>query len=392
MARSNVRWVEWLVGCSLALILLTSYRLQGVVGAGEVMLGLYTAVAGAVWAGRVAATGRVLRLPSISICFTLYAIMVMLPLTFIASQYGISGSSMRDFLAYGLSFTFLFALGAHGSRWESIAIAFCSCLVFIVLYQFAFGGTSAWYSVRFTAGAANPNQLALYLAAAAMLVTLICSSRVLVAAFLLFALFFGVKARSDAFLALVVVSAAIWALSVIVPRRRFLALAAPLCGVLTVGAIWGSEWIFSFLGEQWEEADEGGARVALYVNGLRAWLSTPASFLIGNGAGSFSGLTGPFQFDEAHSTPIDILSIGGVLGLALFYYFPLKAILIFYNREQKVIFAVACGLMAFSLFHFVGRHPIYWFTVYCMVMASESSGRGFVGKTKDRILAVGGGS
>jgi hypothetical protein len=107
----------------------------------------------------------------------------------------------------------------------------------------------------------------------------------------------------------------------------------------------------------WESADEGNARVELYINSIRAVFSSP---LFGLGIGSFSGLNGPFEGWEAHNTFLDLAMQFGVV-------FPFIIYLIFFKSVFHMIanksFLLSSFLIAFivnSLFHFSGRHFNFW--------------------------------
>jgi len=82
----------------------------------------------------------------------------------------------------------------------------------------------------------------------------------------------------------------------------------------------------------------------------------------------FAGFAGPYEGWEAHSTPVDILTIGGIFGFALFYGPLIYCIFEFIRQRNN--FAASClvGLIIFSLFAFVARHPIIWFVIYCSLM------------------------
>jgi hypothetical protein len=103
--------------------------------------------------------------------------------------------------------------------------------------------------------------------------------------------------------------------------------------------------------------------MTLYANGFEAWTHSWWTLLAGNGAGVFSGEFGPFEGMEAHNTPIDTLTIGGVVGFVGLYWVAGRATLRAYANSQPLLFACTAGLLALSCFHFVGRHPIFWFTI-----------------------------
>ena len=71
-----------------------------------------------------------------------------------------------------------------------------------------------------------------------------------------------------------------------------------------------------FFIEIWKRADEGNARISLLYNAFITTLSSP---LFGFGAGSFSGIEGPFGTSEAHNTFLDYSMQLGFLFPILIY-------------------------------------------------------------------------
>ena len=116
-----------------------------------------------------------------------------------------------------------------------------------------------------------------------------------------------------------------------------------------------------------ERGDEDLIRYILWDNGIIAGLASP---IIGNGAGAWSGLQGAFGATEAHNSFIDWFSIVGLVGLAI-WLFEIGAIIIRFrwNNPAPHIFFVA--LLIFSTFHFVFRHPFFWFAACLCAMATR---------------------
>lgn len=359
----KIFWFELISGAAVSLTLLTSYRSDSGIGIGEIGLGFSTS------AGLLRAVGfkrfqysddgwRMSALP------LGYLFLALLPLTLIGMMAETPGTSMRDWIAYVLSFGFILSLRLGRADVALVGKTFLVTLAVILLYQYLNGGFLAWYSIRFTGGAKNPNQLALYCACAGM-ISIVAFQRVIlqlisVAYFCLF----GLLARSDAYHATLVAVMAFFIIKYILPRRYALQLGLPIgIGAMTLILVYGGE-LDQFFGTEWRGADEGGARLVLYLNGLKAWLDSPLSFFLGNGAGNFSGLFGPFGKSEAHNTPIDLLTIGGLVGVLIFYWYPVRFALQAYSSRRAVLFAFYAGLLVFSLFHFVARHPVWWFSIY----------------------------
>lgn len=363
---------EAFVGVCLAMILLTGSRFMNGIGPGEIGLAIYILTALVVW------WANKFKIPN-SDSFRLvkalltYAFVFLLPVTIICIISDVQGTTFRDYVAYLLSFFFLFALSVRYARLEVVSRYFVYALILIVTYKYMFGGADSWYSDRFTAGAKNPNQLALYIVCAFLLVVLYFPNRIFKCCVIFILLFYGIKSLSDALHAYLafVISALI--LTSLFPRKYFLP--GMLLMLLLLSTIMFFEWhkILDWAGVEWVSADEGDARVTLYIHGLQAWLSTPFSFLFGNGAGSFSGLSGPFGGSEAHDTPIDTLTIGGVIGLYLLFRHPVRFAVDAYQSKRALVFACGTGLLIFSLFHYVARHPIFWFAIFALAQSLDTS-------------------
>ena len=134
--------------------------------------------------------------------------------------------------------------------------------------------------------------------------------------------------------------------------------------------------ILSFATNAWYAASNSNVRFNLIENGIVAWSQNSLTIFIGYGAGSFAGYGAPFEGWEAHSTPVDLLSIGGILGFSLFYVPIFFAIFQFIKLRQNFAASALIALVIFSLFTFIGRHPVSWFVIYfslmnCMIYRSS---------------------
>lgn len=356
-----------LIATAISLVLQTNYRLSPEVGLGEIGLAL---VIGYAIARCFATPERTpsLREQPLALVILTYLLAIVLPVTVLNALYHTFGTEFRDLLAYLLCALTTFALATQPERSRQIALMILVITLTLVSLQYLFGSqTTAWYGLtRFTGGARNPNQLALYLVCLT-LITAIHVQRPLLK-LLVFALlvFFGLASESDAFHAYMALTLGVLLLSLIIPSRYFLLVAPLLLMLVLIFVFFFIDDIQTVLGKQWSLADQGGSRLTLYANGLRAWLHNPLTMVLGNGAGNFSGLHGPFQGWESHNTPIDILTVGGLLGLLAIYFFPIKCALDVYRLDQRLVFACTVGLIGFTFFHFVARHPIFWVTLFVL--------------------------
>lgn len=110
----------------------------------------------------------------------------------------------------------------------------------------------------------------------------------------------------------------------------------------------------------WNLADEGGTRLMLFINGLKAAFESP---IIGHGVGHFSGLYRPFQGLEAHSTPIDLATIFGIPFTLIIYGLVVVASFNFFKFKRYGLVAISIGYLVSGLFHFNGRHFVFWFSM-----------------------------
>lgn len=345
-----------LLGVSLALMLQTSSRFAGAVGVGELLALLYftTVLVSGIWVDR-----RLIFLKPDG--FTLFylgiVILLITPMTLLSSAMATPGSSFRDLAAYFLVCAVLLTLPRAERDVKIMVMAFLCVLFLSITFHYLHGGSSAYYSSRFTGGAKNPNQLALYLAAAVVF-SVCLNSNVARFSVVVLAFFFGLMSLSDAFLVFLFVSIAVFVALTIMPPRAVL-YALPMLILLFVIVFVFTGLSETFL-ERWESADEGGGRAQLYISAIYAWLDTPFSMFFGHGAGSYSGINGPFEMAEAHNTVLDFASVAGIFGLLLFPVIPLWMIMRSMSKSYRFAPAVLMGLVAFAFFHFVGRQPVFW--------------------------------
>lgn len=354
-----------LFGCSLAMILPSNYRMTQSVGLGELGLFVFIAVSITFWVGSKSPSPFLKRHIEVPLFF-LYTVFLLLPLTLMHLYYETNGSSFRDLIAYLLISTMLISLAIGDIDIRRSIKALLIFILMIISIQYIWGGQESWYATRFTGGARNPNQLGLYAICSILLVLTLDINNTLKWLVSLCLLFFGLNTLSDAF-NLCFAAAIIIFSATRTTNFKNIILLAPF---ISTPIILLSNIVFdidiSLLSNLWDDADEGGTRFTLYINGINAWLSTPMSFLIGNGAGYFSGLNGSFQLSESHNTIIDTLTQGGIIGLAVVYYLPLKCAYRAHKTKNHLIFACTVSLILFSLFHFVARHPIFWFTLFAI--------------------------
>jgi hypothetical protein len=259
-------------------------------------------------------------------------------------------------------------------------------VILLAVLQYRYGGVAAWFgTIRFSAGANNPNQAAIYILVASIL-TCRCFRLIIAVPILLLLGFFGYATKSDALIVSAIFTTIISSVLALVPRRHtFLAFNLLfVAGVVFLGV--NFETYSSRLAESWGAADIGNSRFALYMNGIRAWLDTPFNFFLGHGVGSLSGVIGPFYGMESHNTFIEILCVGGIVGFFLVGRLLLTLIITSLRTLQFFSVATITGLAIFALFHVVFRTPCYWYCIATIaVHVLEYNTMDIVSGTKARL-------
>lgn len=364
MNRQLYSW-EVFVAFALALVSQTAYRFDAGFGIGELCLALFI---GVVLIQIPFQNYKNIVPPHLKYVkfFFVFLVVAVTPITLINSYSGLEGSSPRDVIAYFISMLFVFSFIVRRLNFSLTGIYFSIFFIAICLMQFLIGGDKAWYAgLRFVGGAKNPNQLALYIVCLLVILpTLELGVRwkILIAGSLVI---LGLASRSDALnmtFALIILA---WISMYLVPRPRFFWFLL----LISFPVFFGIYFFFvetslvQQVTEIWTSADEGNTRLGLYINGLKAYSSTPAAWPFGFGAGAYSGEDGPFGAREAHNTPIDFLTVGGIVGVFLLYAPILRGGWAAYCQRWHLLAAIIFGLFVFSLFHFVARHPVFWFAI-----------------------------
>jgi O-antigen ligase len=114
--------------------------------------------------------------------------------------------------------------------------------------------------------------------------------------------------------------------------------------------------------------NQGSMRFNLWAHGVQAIGHSPA---VGLGPGGHSGILGPFDDEEAHNTVIDWGMSTGVLGILLYLTLLAWVIRQPLRARSASMLAVVVVLGTFSMFHYVLRHPLFWF--YLLFVVAEST-------------------
>ena len=296
-----------------------------------------------------------------------YLIIFMAPITFLNTAFDLMGSSIRTLIALIFGGIAAFAI-ANSNEDEKVYITYgmfavLAIAVLVILVQYDFQTVS-----RLLFLSNNPNQIALYSLGAMFLFSISFNKPFILFSSIFAAFIYGSLALSDSFLLAVIIAVSFLVLEFLL-KGRLIFLLAIFWVTLFLAAfqlVYPDNSFIRPLLDLWASADEGGGRVTLATNGLSAFFASP---IFGNGAGAFSGTVIPFTRYEAHNTIIDFLTMGGIPWVLIVYFPFMLAIKILFEQGKSFALGLLVAFCIFSFFHFVGRHPIFWFVWgYCISM------------------------
>jgi hypothetical protein len=125
----------------------------------------------------------------------------------------------------------------------------------------------------------------------------------------------------------------------------------------------------------YNEDGQGDLRFALWAEAYAKGMSA-ASLGLGPGAHLTQTkawkLPPPAKF-EAHNTPLDLFVQGGLLAVLDLAFLYASLLLATVRARLPALAALSCAFVVFSMFHFIIRHPIFWFgVVLCLLEAASS--------------------
>jgi hypothetical protein len=364
MRKLKVCWAEFFIGFGMGLGYLTSLRFMGPVGIPETftLVGLFLLAIKNPHAPLKYSSRREYIFKS----YILYSIFIVMPfITFISFFFitHIESSSPQYVISFMAGVLLMFYL-ADAIKKNSINMNLMVSLFYI---SFIFSNIIAIYffgiqvgddsETRYKGGAKNPNQLIFYAATLSLLIVVYLKKYSIfllpIIAFIVF------KAKSDAYnLMLFVVFLSYIFFWVCFKNKSsfliqiFIASFSSLLFIIFIISIFGSE-----IKMLWLVADEGGARIDLISNSLKALAYSP---FFGFGAGSFSGIVLPFQGAEAHNTFLDFALQFGILFPIFLYFIIFKALLTCLRRHEILVASFIVGFIVSGLFHFSARHFVFW--------------------------------
>jgi hypothetical protein len=93
----------------------------------------------------------------------------------------------------------------------------------------------------------------------------------------------------------------------------------------------------------------------------------------------------PAKF-ESHNTPLELFVQGGLLALLAIAWLYASLLLATTRAKLPALAALSCAFVVFSMFHFIIRHPIFWFgVVLCLLEAASVSKLSFGGRHADEL-------
>lgn len=300
-----------------------------------------------------------------------YLLIFMAPITFLNTYDEVLGSSTRTLFAliYGTFIGFIAANTSHKDQ-EYISYGVITILIVIdavVIFQYDFNDMK-----RLLFLSENPNQIALTALGAMFVIAMGLEDVRLIVTGFIAALIYGSLALSDSYFVSIFILSSFLFLKIILQGKLFLMLGLLWLTLVLISwplAFPNSSYIEPIL-DLWNSADEGGGRVTLAINGITAFLSSP---IFGHGAGAFSGTEIPFMRFEAHNTLIDFLTMGGLIWALIVYVPFFLSARTFFLENRFLLLGSLMALISFSLFHFIGRHPIFWLIWgYCLFIELEN--------------------
>jgi O-antigen ligase len=299
-----------------------------------------------------------------------------------------SANFYYDAIAFLLSFVFFILLSIsidlkkHLNRIILFVISF-SIVPLAILFAFPqfTPFLNPWYGgIRFSGWSTNPNQVALLLSAVPFLALHLInqtnknSLKIWYVLLIVGSLRIGISTESDALLLgwatggilimvfniytlaykYLFVESANQSLTAINKVALFIFLT---CIMLLVAVLFYGQ-LRADVSSSYDKGAQGSGRVKVWINGAEAIFRSP---LFGVGPGSHSGLQAPFLDFESHNTFIDWGGSAGIIGLIAFF-----ALLAWigwnaWRSKSFIPLSALISLIAFCSFHYVLRHPIFWF-------------------------------
>ncbi len=154
----------------------------------------------------------------------------------------------------------------------------------------------------------------------------------------------------------------------LLPTPLFIAAAIPLAPAAI-------EWTEQQSEEVYNEDGQGDLRLNLWKEALEKGMDAA---MLGLGPGphlmSKAWKRPPPNKSEAHNTPLELFTQGGLVAVLALFWLYVSTFLTAARAKLAALAALSCAFIVFSMFHFVVRHPIFWFViVLCLLEAASRS-------------------
>jgi hypothetical protein len=265
-----------------------------------------------------------------------------------------------------------------------------------------------WFFDRLTGWSSDANQLGLVAALLTVISIHLADTatarvkKIVAAACSVLALSVGVLTKSDSFTVgilaagtvFVAIKSSLWLATFergLTFRAALVSLALLGLPVLAVGAVplvpAVAERVEAKSEAIYNEDSQGDLRFHLWAEALEKGVDAA---MLGLGPGPHltkkSWKRSPPAKFESHNTPLELFVQGGLLALLAIAWLYASLLLATTRARLPALAALSCAFVAFSMFHFIIRHPIFWFgVVLCLLEAASVSKLSFGGRHADEL-------
>jgi len=251
-----------------------------------------------------------------------------------------------------------------------------------------------WFYDRLTGWSQDANQLGLVSALLAMIAIHVAGAaarlaKMMAVACAIVAASVGVLTKSDSFTVGIMAAGAVfftiksslWLATFkqgVTFRATLVSLALLGLPVVTVGALplapAAVDRLEAKSGALYNEDDQGDLRFQLWAE---AYDKGVGAGLLGLGPGPHLTKTkswkrAPPNKFESHNTPLELFVQGGLLALLDIAFLYTSLLFATMRAKLPALAALSCAFIVFSMFHFIIRHPIFWFgVVLCFLEATS---------------------
>jgi len=406
--------LDWLLAVGLVLSAATQLRLEGLpVGVGEALLLLWSYLTGLEIIRQKRLRPPPHLRPFVFFFVTLLLLLITANLLQVERMNGLVEGAIHDTVAFAFLFvvvlTFCFSSPSAGAErrilryFVAMTVLLNGALLVLSLVLPRIGGVIELSNgIRFLGLSANPNQLGQLLSTMPFLCVYFLFTEPSIKSRLLYLTLFGVSivigfaSKSDA-----VIVSWIAATLLLVCTSMLTTLQQPLAKssemfnniLITLNLLLAA--LSLFLAAMWlpnvsalmddvfleiESGDEGGIRLLLWTEALNSLVMSP---IVGLGAGP--QVVSPYfkVAREAHNSYLDFALMVGVLGLGSFLV--LISVIVFRSKVlgQPLLLGALVALLGFGFFHYIFRHPIFWFNL--MLIAAMASQRAVAVRATPRV-------